>query len=147
MKSVTIDQVMSWNPCNPPYTREYVTKLFGRRKTLTALQILDLKIPVGDRLWAVLRPELIDDRTLRLFACDCAERALKRDRKIGREPDKRLWDAIKVARKFAYGKATKEKLAAARAAGVAWAAGAAWAAARDAERKWQLQHLRKMLEK
>ena len=77
-----------------------------------------------------------DERAARLFACDCAERALTRERDIGREPDKRSWNAIATARRFADGEATKDELAAARAA--AWAAAraaagvAAWAAARDA---------------
>jgi hypothetical protein len=64
------------------------------------------------------------DRTLRLFACDCAERALTH----ATTPDPRSVNAIAVARKFAYGEATQEELAAAGDA--AWAA--AWDAAGDA---------------
>ena len=66
-------------------------------------------------------------KLLHLFACDCAERALKRERKAGREPDARSWDAIRVKRLWLAGEATDAELA---AAGAAWAAaGAAWAAA------------------
>ena len=60
---------------------------------------------------------------LRLFACDCAERALTAEREAGREPDKRSWTAIEVARRFAEGNATLEELSAARSA--------AWMAARS----------------
>ena len=71
------------------------------------------------------------ERELRLFACDCAERALRREREAGHEPDPRSWNAITVARRFAAGEATAEELAAAdaaaRADAAAWAA--AWAAA------------------
>ena len=70
-----------------------------------------------------------NDRIARLFACDCAERALTHDT----GPDQRSVNAIAVARKFANGEATDDELAAARDA--AWAA--ACAAARDAEVKWQ----------
>jgi hypothetical protein len=63
-------------------------------------------------------------KQLRLFACQCAERALEREHKAGREPDKRSWEAIAVAHRFAIGEATIEELAVARDA--AWAA--AWAA-------------------
>jgi len=177
---VTIDQVMSWGPCGyngdddgRNYTRARVTGLFGRRKYMTALQILALDIPVEDRLWAVLRVDLVDARTLRLLACDCAERALMRERKRGRELDQRSWDAVAVSRRYAMGKATNRELVAAWAAAsdaasaaasvaasdaawtAAWAAAsaAAWAAASDAartaartaERKWQVRHLVEML--
>jgi len=68
-----------------------------------------------------------NDRTARLFAVDCAQRALNREKRAGRTPDKRSYDALKVARRFADGKASSEELAAAR--DVAW--DAAWAAERD----------------
>src|SRR3990172_3099224 len=87
-----------------------------------------------------------NERTARLFACDCSEWALS----LFAEPDPRSIQAIWVARLYAVGKATEIELdaawAAARAAAgvasvaagaAAWAAagaaaGAAWAAARAA---------------
>ena len=85
-----------------------------------------------------------NERSTRLFACDCAEHALRRIVK----PDQRSIDAIAIARRFANGKATEAELAAARdAAGAAardaWAAAwaAAGAAARDAEHNWQTARL------
>ena len=88
------------------------------------------------------------DEALRWFATDVAEAALLTERKLGREPDRRSWNAITVARRYLQRLATKEELDAAwDAAGVAaWAAAraaaraaagdaawvAAWAAARDA---------------
>ncbi len=74
-----------------------------------------------------------DAQSARLFACDCAYRALCREQEQGSEPDPRSWAAITVARRFAYGEATQEELAA------AWAA--AWAAAGAAERHWQTERL------
>ena len=76
-------------------------------------------------------------QTLRIFACDCAERALLREREAGREPDPRSWKAVEVARRFAAGEATSEELEEAWAAGATWASGAAaeaasWAAAEAA---------------
>ena len=112
-----------------------------------------VRVDNGDKI-VVQRARLIrrvdewNDKNLRLFAADCAERALRRERKARREPDKRSWDAVRVAREFACGKATMSERAAARdaawvAAGdaawdAAWAAAgaaardAAWAAAGDA---------------
>ena len=105
------------------------------------------------------------EKALRAWACDCAERAL---RKAGVE-DKRPWKAIRVARAYNEGKASKKDLDAARAAAwvatraaawvAVWAAAraaawdatraaawdaawdAAWAAAWDAEIKWQRRRL------
>lgn len=78
------------------------------------------------------------DRELRLFACDCAERALQRERDAGLEPDHRSWRAIAVARSFANGEASSRDLAAASAA--------AWAAASAAAVIWQKQHLAERLD-
>ncbi len=89
------------------------------------------------------------ERELRLWGCDCAERALQRERDAGREPAKRSWGAIAVARRFAGGEATREELVAAWAAAraAAWAAaGDARAAARAAEMEWQKQHLAELLD-
>ena len=80
----------------------------------------------------IIAPTCWDDRTARLFACDCAARALRRERKAGREPDKRSWKAINVARRYAEGKATKAELTVARtAAGDVWDAARANVSATD----------------
>ena len=83
-------------------------------------------------------------KILRLFACWCAEQALRAERKAGREPDMRSWKSVRVARRFACGSATTDELAAANAAANAatcatananaWAAAnaAGWATAKDA---------------
>jgi len=164
-RRATLADVISWGPCEE-YTEARIRRLFGRRKYMDALRIAALDIPVEDRIWAAIH--LLDDRQQRLWGCDCAERALFRERDAGREPDPRSWEAIRVSRLYANGEATLEELAAARAAaGAAWsaadaaaraAAGAAWDAAGDAraaagaaawsagdaraaEREWQLTRL------
>ena len=67
-------------------------------------------------------------QSLRLFACDCAERALKHVEK----PDSRSTDAIKVSRRFAFGLATKRELDVATNAARDVAANTATSAAWDA---------------
>ena len=73
-----------------------------------------------------------NERTARLFACDCAERALT----LLDKPDARSTEAVRVARLFAVGEATKEQLSAAeraaRSAAESAAESAAWGAARSA---------------
>jgi hypothetical protein len=82
----------------------------------------------------VSKLETWDERTQRLFACDCAERVLPLYEK--QYPgDVRPRKATETARRFANGKATKEELAAAEAA-VGSAVEAAWAAAEAAWAAW-----------
>lgn len=91
-----------------------------------------------------------NERTQRLFACDCAERV------VHLVDDGRAQNAIDVARRYANGQATDTELAAARSAArsAAWdaastaALGAAWHAARAAawdECKWQTERLMEYL--
>lgn len=113
-----------------------------------------------------------NEKTARLFACECAERVLpifERERPDDDRPRK----VIEAARKYADGLISKEEIDAARAAarGAAWdaAGAAAWAAARGAardaardaawaaawaaaraaaraaEKKWQTERLMKVL--
>jgi hypothetical protein len=129
-RTKTVDDIMAAGPRGPcdDYTRERVAEIVG--DGITAEQCARLDIPIEDRLWAIIN-SWMDDRQCRLFAADCAERALVRERAAGREPDERSWEAIRVSRAYARGDATEEELAAARDA--AWAAWeAAWDAARAA---------------
>ena len=126
LKTCTAKGVMSWEPCCPPYSVEYVRTLFAGRRRVDALDILSMRIPYEDRLWAVLRPKLIPERILHEYACWCAKWTLKREREAGREPDPRSWEAIRIKRLWLAGKVTDEELAKAKSA--AWYAArcAAW---------------------
>jgi hypothetical protein len=72
------------------------------------------------------------ERELRLFAVDCATRALSRERQRGREPDTRSWKALKAAVQFAYGLIGDAAWAAAGDAAGDAAEDAAWDAAKAA---------------
>ena len=143
MLSVTISQVMAWRPC---YSRESILKLFAGRVSVTALDgLAQDNVTVADRIWFALHVELIDERTLRLFAVWCARQALA----LSDNPDPRSVAACDVAERYANGLATGEELAAAGDAAwdAAWAAArdAAWDAARAAAWDAMLAHLRLML--
>ena len=168
MRSITYEEFLEFDPC---YLRNREKKalmdsIARRKKRWTALDILGLEeIPDEDKLWCVLREELIDEKTLHEFACVCAERALRRVE----NPDPRSVAAIEAKRAWIKGEISDAELAAARdaawvaardaARGAAWAAtmdaasaaawAAAWAAARDAawdaERAWQVEELKKLL--
>lgn len=107
MKTFTIKDIKSWTPCYDPL------EVLPADWSGTALDILRSRkedISPDDRLWVVLRSEIIDDKTLRLFAVRCA-----------RSVQHLLTDpysiaAIDVAERFANGNATEEELARARGA-------------------------------
>ena len=154
MKGYTIEEVLSWDVC---YSRKELEELFAGRETLTALDCFCLDIPAQDKLFVLLRPEVIPKKELHLLACDFAERVAHLTR------DPRSAEAIRVKRLWLDGKATDEELAAARAAAKAAAraanaaaeAAAAEAAAAGvercsavrAERKAQLDLVREVIER
>jgi len=110
--------------------------LFAGRETLTVQDILDLNISADDKLWAVLREDMLDAAILHEFACRCAEEALK---PID-NPDPRSIAAIATKRAWLRGEITDDELSAAWATAItasndvvatAWAVYAASYAARS----------------
>lgn len=171
---ITVDMIMEKDPCEV-YNRSTVEKLFGENESLTLMQILDLEIPVGDRMWAVTR--FLGDRSNRLFAADCAERCLAWIGNV--ELKKGTSELIGSVRMYANGEITYKQLAAYRASYMVayreayretysaadneaysaayWAAyraeyweadnAAYWAVAADraAEREWQINRIREYI--
>jgi len=130
MKKITVEEIMKLKPC---YTEKKVESLIGSGKT--PLEILDLEIPKNDKVWLLLRPEYISEKSIHLLACDFAQEVAYLN------PDPRVQAAIDAKRMWVDGKITDEELekaarAAVDAARVAWAdarvAWAAWAAAEAA---------------
>ena len=130
LHTLTWADFKKFEPCYDPQER------YGHFSG-TILDILkDKRIPAKDRIWAATRKGILDDRTLRLFACKCVREVWHL------LTDKRSRKAVEVAERYAVGEATSEELDAAGAA--AWAAAgaaagataraAAWATARDAAR-------------
>jgi hypothetical protein len=115
------------------YSYERLNALFPEPRSV--LEVLENTegpwetVPAEDRLWAVLRGGLISDRILRLFAADCAERAIAGVS----NPDPASLKAVQVARRFAEGRAGVEELATAARSAAFSAALSAESAARSAE--------------
>src|SRR3990167_9022380 len=129
--------------------------------------IRDVNKTVFQEARLIQRVENWNVRTVRLFACDCAERVLTIFENEY-PSDTRLREAIRVARLFADGEASENELkaasaaasadwaswaaasAAASAARAVWAASraadwASWAADSAAEREWQTRRLMEYL--
>jgi hypothetical protein len=124
--TLTPELVCTWNPCES-YTYKKLKELGNGGITIE--QALDLPIPDADKLWLLLRREIIPEKDLILLVCKYAKRVLHIYEK--KYPgDMRPRNAIKTRELFARGKATEKEMAAARAA----ARDAAMAAAMDAAR-------------
>ena len=111
MKTVTLKQFLTFGPCwlNTESGRERLERIAARKKEWTALDVLrlpDKKVSPKDKLWAVLREEFIDARTLHEFACICAERALT----LAGVTDERCWNAIKAKRAWLRGEISDDEL-------------------------------------
>jgi hypothetical protein len=140
MKRFTTADIRNWGPCYDP--RRYLAETWQG----TALDILnDKRIPFEDRLWVIMRTDLVSEKLMRRFAVWCARQVQHLMR------DERSLYALDVAEAYAenrwllddeeYARAWEDELGAARAA--AWnvadaaaraaaLAAAAWAAARAA---------------
>ena len=127
MKRITLDGIMALHPC-ADYPRDRVAQLMAGRESVTARDVLGASIPAEDKLWLVLREEILDARTLRELACDFAQAAL--DAYGG---DEKSQQAIDLALGAAAGVVDASTLEAAWAA-AGEAAWAAEAAAREAAR-------------
>ena len=133
MKSVTYDQVLNWNPCwlGTEEGKNKLEEIGKRRERWTVWDVLELpesEVSKEDKMWAVLREELIDAPVLHEFACRCAEEALK----LADNPDPRSVAAIEAKRRWLRGEISNRELeeASAAASSAAWATSrASWAAA------------------
>jgi len=90
---------------------------------------------IDDALWALCavpkKQEKRRDLIAHTFACDCAERALEKNKRKGIGTDPRSWKAVETKRAWMRGEATDEDLSAARSA--AWSAEHRWQAKRFLE--------------
>ena len=120
LKTFTIADIRSWNHCYD-FAKHLPEDWSG-----TALDILRLdKVSPEDKFWVVCREELIDAKTLRLFAVWCARQVPEI------MTDYRSVALLDVAERFAQGLATTEELTTARFAKDGWLArAAAWATTR-----------------
>ena len=113
--TITRDQISLWLSW---YSREEVLRLLKGKTELTIAEILTSDISAEDKLWLLLREEILPARTLHEFALWCAETALTK----ANVTDEVYWNAFRIKRLWLNGEATNEELEA------AWKVvlGAAW---------------------
>lgn len=100
---ITTSLVMGYNPC-PDFPEARVSGLLGEGKT--PLEILDLKgVTIQERLWCLLRTDIIDRQPLAELACDFAAIGMPAFKYKFRD-DKRVAAALDYARVAAKGLAT-----------------------------------------
>jgi hypothetical protein len=71
MKTITVDDVLNSGYCGR-YDEEIIRRLWGKRETATALDVLYSHIPAGDRLWLVANTDLLTDEQLYTFRASVA---------------------------------------------------------------------------
>lgn len=131
MKTVTYEEILRLNPWleekdGAERIKAHFDRFGGR---MSALDILNLNdVSAGDKLWSVLREELIPAPILHEFGCVCAEYALS----LIENPDPRSIKAIEVKRAWMRGEATDEELDAARDAAFDVACEASWSTTKGA---------------
>ena len=124
MRTFTTSDIRSWGPCYDP------NRYLHENWSGSAIDLLkNEEIPFQDRLWVVLRTDLVSERIMRLFAVW----SYRQTWDWVPNPDPRSIKAAEVAEAYANGKATKEELVAARSAAESAAESAARSAARSAE--------------
>ena len=143
LREITLTDIESWGPC---YSQEKVEALWPEgRVSVTPLEIADAThLTVEDRLWLLLRPQVMPHSTLADLVGELGERSLLRRREADREPHADSRRAVMVTPAYLRGEATLEDPH--KAAAVAYSAVGAYAAGGGAEREWQLARVRKVLE-
>ncbi len=146
LPTLTYQQIVGLEPCDDHHPDKYIPKTWEG----TVIDLMDLpNVAVTEKLWVLCL--VLDERLLRFFAADCAERALTYPANYTSDP--RTLEAIRVVKLYAAGNASRDELkraaAAADAADAAYAAAAAadaadaaYVVATQQERNIQLQRLR-----
>ena len=79
IKTITIKKALSWNPCSIKYdTEEKLLKVTKGKTSLTPLEVSKLKIPYKDRIWILLRREILGENNYREISFKIADRAVKK---------------------------------------------------------------------
>ena len=131
LPTLTYQQIVGMGPCAAHHPDKYIPKTWEG----TVIDLMDLpNVAATEKLWVLWR--VLDERLLRFFAADCADRALTYPANY--TPDPRTLEAIRVVKLYAAGNASRDELnrvcdAATAAAATAAAATAAYAAATAAD--------------
>lgn len=105
LKYFSYTDVQSWSPCYN--SNRHIAEDWR------AIDVLKMdKVPFADRLWCVLRSEVVSERVMRLYAVWAYRDTLQ----WVTNPDPRSIEAANVAERFAKGEATQEELSAAGSA-------------------------------
>jgi len=120
--TATVEELIDWSPCEE-WPEERIRDAAGDRDPWTALDVLAMEdVPAADRLWVVLRKELIPTPILHELACRFADEVLPiYERK--HPDDSRPRAAIAAKRAWMRGELSDTELR------MAWASAAAEAAA------------------
>ena len=137
-KYITLKEVLSWKPC---ITEQQILEITKGKKRLSLFEVCNLKISHGDRIWVLLRSEILGKKIYREIVFKIADQTVKKYC---------LKCGIRGVEKWAknwLSEKNKSRAAAYTAAAYTAVANAAYAAANAAyaERKWQLNLIKKYI--
>jgi len=71
---ITIEQILSWYPCESYNSADKIITVAGSEGPWTPVEIAEMDhIPAENRLWVLLRNEVLNANQLNMLACDFAE--------------------------------------------------------------------------
>lgn len=75
MKTVTVDQIASWGPCDSDAThsKEKIKSIYGKRKKITIEDILKCNIPDEHKAWCIIRKEFFTEKQLQKITIFCSK--------------------------------------------------------------------------
>ena len=166
MGDITIKKLDEWQCCSredgEDYSDENLTRLFGGKDSLIALEVLSKPIPAEHRIWAVLRPEVIGEGLYKRFGRICADRVVNKYVLNCGILELERWASNWLNGTDRSEKAIEKAINVARnvdsfASKAVWASWVAWDTtwvadfsakaddSSDAEREWQVEKLKKLL--
>lgn len=99
MKILTTKTLDSYKPCYP------ASRYFTEDWRGTVLDIAkDDRIPFNDRLWIIIREDLVSEKLMRLFAVWCARQVRKN------HPDKKLKEVLDIVVAYCFGEVSSAEL-------------------------------------
>ena len=103
LPTLTYQQIVGMGPCAAHHPDKYIPKTWEG----TVIDLMDLpNVAATEKLWVLWR--VLDERLLRFFAADCADRALTYPANY--TPDPRTLEAIRVVKLYAAGNASRDEL-------------------------------------
>ena len=76
LKVITIKRLLGWSPCDGCDTKSKLLQVSGGKASMTPQEVAELNIPAEDKVWVLLRPEVLGNRNYKKVMFTIADRAV-----------------------------------------------------------------------